>query len=123
MKPDLDNEQAIAHFVACFYARLLQDERLAPIFVDVAGIDIAEHFPRIRAYWEKLLLGADNYHRHTMNLHRAVHQQQALTAADFQRWLEHFVATVDEEFTGDYAERAKQIAGRIAGNMQKSLEY
>lgn len=122
MSIDLDNPKAIERFVELFYARLLEDEQLGPIFVDIAQIDIREHFPRIRAYWEKLLLGTDSYHRHTMNLHRAVHRKQSLTAADFERWLSYFVASVDSEFEGEYAERAKRIATQIAFNMSKSLD-
>ena len=69
-KPDLDSREQIDSFVDRFYARLLQDERLAPIFVDVAEIDLAVHLPHIKAYWCKLLLGEQGYRRHTMNIHR-----------------------------------------------------
>ena len=37
-KPDMDSRANIELFVDLFYERLLQDEQLAPIFVDVAGI-------------------------------------------------------------------------------------
>jgi hemoglobin len=120
-KADLDSPQRIADFVEAFYARLLKDPQLAPIFLDVAKIDIREHFPRIRAYWEKLLLGDDSYKRHTMNIHRELHSKRALKAGDFDLWLNYFVDTVDEHFTGPKAERAKRVATAIAGNMQVSL--
>ncbi|MEX1667492.1 group III truncated hemoglobin [Zhongshania guokunii] len=120
-KPDLDSAEHITAFVEAFYARLLTDQRLAPIFVDVANIDIREHFPRIQAYWRKLLLGEGGYHRHTMNIHRQLHGKQALLASDFELWLAHFVATIDEHFCGDKAERAKKVASSIAANMAKAL--
>ncbi|WP_372861154.1 group III truncated hemoglobin [Spongiibacter sp.] len=118
---DMDSPERIAEFVAAFYQRLLADERLAPIFVEVAGIDIREHFPRIQAYWEKLLLGSSDYQRHTMNIHRDLHGKQALTAEDFQRWLQYFHDTADAHFAGPKTERAKMIASRIAANMEKAL--
>lgn len=121
-KPDLDSSAAIADLVEAFYAKLLKDPQLAPIFLDVAGIDIREHFPRIRAYWEKLLLGDNNYHRHTMNIHRAVHRQRAFADADFALWLQYFQATVDEHFAGPKAERAKRLGAQIAGNMAKTID-
>lgn len=120
-KPDLDSPERIRHFVEAFYERLLNDATLAPIFVDVAAIDIREHFPRIQAYWEKLLLGGDDYHRHTMNIHRALHAKRPLSRADFDLWLSYFTQTMDQGFAGPYAERAKRIAATIADNMHRAL--
>jgi hemoglobin len=120
-KPDLDTRERIECFVDRFYERLLADEQLAPIFVDVAEIDLAVHLPHIKDYWCKLLLGEKGYSRHTMNIHRQLHGKRALRPDDFERWLAFFVATVDDHFAGERAERAKQIAAAIAANMQKSL--
>lgn len=118
---DLDCPAHIRAFVEAFYARLLADPAMAPIFLEVAAIDIGHHLPLICAYWEKLLLGEDAYRRHTMNIHRAVHARRALQRADFERWLAHFEAALDAGFGGPFAERARGIARRIAGNMQAVL--
>jgi hemoglobin len=120
-KPDLDNPEYIRQFVEAFYAKLLRDEQLAPIFIDVAAIDLDKHLPLIGAYWQKLLLGESDYRRHTMNIHRAVHSKRPFTVADFTRWLHFFITTVDESFSGPHADKAKQTASYIAANMQKSL--
>lgn len=118
---DLDNRPAIEHFVDLFYQRLLVDEQLAPIFVDVAEIDLSVHLPHIKNYWCKLLLGEKVYQRHTMNIHRQLHGKRPLQAGDFQRWLDFFISTVDANYAGERAERAKQVASSIAANMEKSL--
>jgi len=120
-KPDLDSPARIRAFIEAFYARVLADELLAPIFLDVAGIDLAKHLPIICAYWEKLILGADAYRRHTMNIHRALHAKQELRSQDFERWLALFCATLDEGFAGPGAERARRVAAHIARNMQDAL--
>jgi len=120
-KPDLDSRENIELFVDRFYERLLADEQLAPIFVDVAEIDLAVHLPHIKDYWCKLLLGEKSYQRHTMNIHRQLHGKHPLQRHDFQRWLAFFVATVDAYFAGERAQRAKQVAAAIAANMEKSL--
>lgn len=122
-RPDLDCRENIECFIDRFYQRLLADERLAPIFVDVAAIDLAVHLPHIKDYWCKLLLGEKGYQRHTMNIHRRLHSKRALQAEDFQRWLDCFVATVDEGYTGERARRARQVATAIAANMEKSLTH
>jgi hemoglobin len=120
-KPDLDSPEHIAMFVEAFYACLLRDERLAPIFTEVAGIDIAEHFPRIQAYWEKLLLGENNYQRHTMNIHRQLDAKQRLSDSDFDQWLGYFIQSADSGFAGPKTEHAKRIATTIAKNMRRAL--
>lgn len=120
-RPDMDSPERIREFVDAFYGRLLKDEQLAPIFLDVAAIDLAKHLPLIASYWEKLLLGQSDYRRHTMNIHRAIHARRELTPADFERWLGYFHDTVAAGFAGPQAERAKQIASYIADNMNRAL--
>lgn len=119
--PDLDSPERIAEFLQFFYGKLLQDPVLAPIFLDVARIDIRQHLGHIQAYWEKLLLGKDDYHRHTMNIHRVLHGKRALTRADFERWLDFFVSTVREHYEGPHADRAIKVAGHIADNMTRYI--
>ena len=119
--PDVDSRENIEWFVDRFYERMLADEQLAPIFVDVAAIDLAVHLPHIKDYWCKLLLGDTRYQRHTMNIHRQLHGKRPLQAGDFQRWLAFFSTTVDAHFAGARAELAKQVAAAIAANMEQSL--
>ncbi|MBE9538420.1 MAG: group III truncated hemoglobin [Proteobacteria bacterium] len=119
---DLDSRQNIEAFVDSFYQKMLADPQLAPIFVDVAQIDLREHLPHIKNYWCKLLLGEKDYQRHTMNIHRDLHSKRSLQARDFQRWLALFVATVEESFAGERGERAKKVAQTIAKNMEVALE-
>jgi hemoglobin len=120
-RPDLDSRERIAFFVDRFYERLLADEQLAPIFVDVAAIDLGVHLPHIKDYWCKLLLGEKQYQRHTMDIHRQLHSKRTLHAEDFQRWLDFFTSTVDAHFAGERADRAKRVAATIAANMEQSL--
>lgn len=121
IKPDLDSREQIETFVARFYERLLKDPVLAPIFLDVAAVDLSVHMPHIVDYWAKLLLADRGYRRHTMNIHRRLHSKQPLKPADFERWLGYFNNAVDSGWKGPGAERAKQVAAAIAGNMRRSL--
>jgi len=120
-KHDLDSPERIREFIERFYQRVLADELLAPIFLDVAGIDVQHHLSIICSYWEKLILGRDTYHRHTMNIHRALHAKRPLEPRDFERWLTLFSQTLDEGFSGPGAERARKVATHIARNMQIAL--
>lgn len=119
--PDIDSRENVEAFVDFFYAKVLQDEMLAPLFLEVANIDLAVHLPHIKDYWSKLLLAERGYNRHTMNIHRKLHARQALRGENFERWLSLFVAAVDENYRGAGADKAKRIARSIARNMQAGL--
>lgn len=120
-KPDLDSKERIAQFVDAFYANMLQDELLGPVFVEVAEVDLSIHLPLIKSYWQKLLLGDSSYRRHTMNIHRALNTKRTLRSQDFERWLTLFTTSVDQQFSGPYAERAKRLANNIAANMMRAI--
>ncbi|MFT5481592.1 MAG: hemoglobin [Halieaceae bacterium] len=122
MNPDLDSEARIARFVESFYRKILADSELAPIFLDVAAVDLKVHLPHIRDYWCKLLLGDDRYRRHTMNIHRELHLKQSLTPANFEAWLALFNATADEGYRGPHTDRARRVAAAIAGNMLGAIQ-
>ncbi|MEM1154997.1 MAG: group III truncated hemoglobin [Pseudomonadota bacterium] len=118
---DLDCRENIEIFVDRFYAHMLRDTQLAPLFLDVAAVDLSVHLPHIKNYWCKLLLGESNYKRHTMNIHRRLHGKQTLHHHDFQRWLALFNTTLDEGFAGRGTERARRVATAIAANMESGL--
>lgn len=122
-RPDLDSRPRVEAFVDQFYDRLLQDPQMAPIFFDVAEIDLSVHLPHIKDYWCKLLLGERGYQRHTMNIHRRLHARRPLEDADFKRWLSHFEAALDAGYAGPNTERARRLARSIAANMQQGLHY
>jgi hemoglobin len=121
-KRDLDRREHIESFVDLFYQRLLSDDTLAPIFLDVAAVDLEKHLPHIKNYWCKLLLGEQAYRRHTMDIHRQLNSKRPLLEADFRGWVSAFVDTVDAHFSGERAERAKTVAATIASNMAKTLD-
>ncbi|MEP4147439.1 MAG: group III truncated hemoglobin [Halioglobus sp.] len=120
-RSDLDTRENVELFVDRFYEQVLADEQLAPIFLDVARIDLQTHLPHIKNYWCKLVLSENAYHRHTMNIHRQLHARRNLAQADFERWLNLFCQTLDQSFAGPYSEKARCIAGAIAANMQRTL--
>lgn len=120
-KPDLDTPKHIRTFIDSFYAKVLKDDVLAHIFLDVAGIDVDVHIPIICQYWQKLLLGDKTYQRHTMNIHRDVHEKFPFTEKEFDRWLRLFRETAEAEFSGPLTYRAVQIGSSIAANMLDSL--
>ncbi|MEO1077948.1 MAG: group III truncated hemoglobin [Pseudomonadota bacterium] len=105
-----------------FYDRVLADPLLAPVFLDVARVKLAEHLPRIKAYWCKMLLGDDSYRRHMMAKHRAIDARRPFSTEHYARWLLLFEQSLAAHYHGPGTERAKTLARRIAGNMRRNLE-
>ena len=120
-KRDLSNRADIETFVRAFYTHLLADPELAPLFLNVAAIDLDKHVPIICDYWQKLLFGVTSYQRHTMNKHRAINAKYPFTRRHFELWTHYFIATMDGQFQGPLADKAKRIALRIAHNMSERL--
>lgn len=111
---DLDDVVEIEEFVRRFYRDVAQDDLLGPIFNDVAHVDWAEHLPKLVAYWSRNLLGVPGYMGNPFRAHLSVHRKQSFTTADFDRWLEMFVETVDGGWSGPMAEKAKRFATNVA---------
>lgn len=118
---DLDTPERIERMVRLFYRRVLADPLLAPVFVDVAQIDLQEHLPLIAAYWKKMLLGDPAYDRNMVARHRAVNDQVRLTGALHERWLVLFNTNLDEHFQGPQTDRARRIAARVITNLYDQL--
>lgn len=116
-KPDLDNPAAIHRMVQLFYARLLDDPEMRPVFLEVAGVHLAEHLPRIEAYWCKMLLGHSTYGRNMVRQHEKVDDTMPLDSGHFQRWQSHFEQTLDAHFAGPYTDKARKIAHNVLINL------
>ena len=122
---DIETRADIDELMQAFYARALDDDVIGYIFTDVAKLDLEHHLPIIGDFWESLLFGTPAYSKHGRNpllVHRELHEKSSLTAEHFQRWLEIFIATVDQMFDGERAEYLKQRAAAIAVRMQEFLE-
>ena len=120
--PDLDNPAAIDRLVDAFYGRVLSDPTLAPVFTEVARIDLDSHLPRIKAFWYRMVLGRPGYRRNMVARHAEVHARFPLRGRHFDRWLALFTRTLDERFAGPYADRARAVACSIAANLERNLD-
>ena len=123
MKRDISTRQDIELLLNSFYCRLMADERINYIFIDVAKLDIKTHIPVIADFWETVLLNKNVYQNNTMKIHLDLNKKTTITKEHFDVWLYHFNAAVDELFEGNTAELAKQRARSVATVMQiKMLE-
>ena len=116
--PDISSRQDIMHLVNRFYEKVKADEMIGYIFNDVARVDWEKHLPVMYDFWESVIFFTGGYTGNPMITHRKLNQVVHLTPGHFQKWIELFTSTVDENFSGDKAELAKQRAVSIATIMQ-----
>ncbi len=120
--PDIQDRADCERLVRAFSSRALADEIIGFIFVDVAKLDLEAHVPRITAFWETILLGAQSYAGGAFRPHVLLHMQVPLRRGHFERWLWLWRTTVDELFGGPRAELAKSHAVRVASAFHARLQ-
>ena len=113
-KKDISSRADIELLVKVFYEKVLVDDTLAPIFIDIAKVDLYDHLPIMYDFWESALFQVGKYKRDTFGAHLDLHQIQRLEAIHFNRWLELFNETVEDYFEGIKATQAKERALSIA---------
>jgi hemoglobin len=108
--PDIQSEADIQQLVDRFYDKVNADELLGPVFNDVARVHWEAHLPTMYDFWSSILLGTARYKGRPFPKHMAL----PVAAPHFQRWLQLFYATVQENFSGPKAEEARVKALNIA---------
>ena len=114
MKSDIQSRDDILQIIEAFYKRLLADPVMAPIFLEVAKIDLEEHLPILVDFWDSILFFTATYQGNAMEPHLRLHDEYPFKKEHFRRWLAFFNLSVDEGFAGKKAalmkDRAKSIA-------------
>lgn len=110
---DIQDGEDIALIVRRFYQAAIPDPRLGHLF-EAGGIRWDSHIPLIITFWERELLGVAGYAGNVAGAHVPVMDEPTFDRAALDRWVELFCETVDEDFAGPVAERAKARAEQIA---------
>ena len=120
---DIEDRTDIDLLMRVFYQRALEDGVIGHIF-DIAGLDLEKHLPVIGDFWETLLFRTGDYARHGRNplaVHAELNRKAPLEPHHFERWLQIFTKSVDEEFAGMRADFIKARARAIAERMQQYI--
>jgi hemoglobin len=122
MKKEIKTREDVELLVNSFYEKILKDDLLKPVFVDIAQINLKEHLPILHDFWESVLFGTSAYKGNPMSSHLNLNQKTKLSPELFGRWLDLFTETVNENFKGTKADEAKTRAKTIAQLMQFKIE-
>lgn len=110
---DLCTEDEVSVLVHTFYEEIRQDPKLGPIFQrHVADWDA--HLPKMVDFWSSALRGTARFRGSPMPKHVAL---PGLSKELFQRWLTLFRQTAARLENAAMAERASELAGRIAESL------
>jgi hemoglobin len=117
MKKEIKTMDEIKELVDKFYAHVNADNLLSPVFNVEAKLDWDEHLPKMYKFWGTQLIGTGDYSGRPFPPHTLLN----INKTHFERWIELFLKTVDENFTGAVAEIAKEKAKNIATVFQFKL--
>ena len=115
---DITNRQDILHLMESFYERALKDEVIGYFFTEVAPLHMDIHMPLIVDFWETVLFDKAIYKGNVLQVHQHIHQLSAFRAEHFTRWVLLFKQTVNELYSGENAEMAKQRSESLATIMK-----
>ncbi len=110
MKRKIENNADIKHLVDAFYKKVIKDESIGFIFTDIIQLNWEVHIPVMYSFWESVLLSKPSYSGNPVLKHVELNQKTPLTKAHFDRWLELWFSTLDENFQGEIANSAKEKA-------------
>lgn len=117
------NRKNINKLVVTFYTRVLQDEKLAPFFIEHLGEDMnsqrwEEHMQLLTDFWSTLVMGVDDYKGFPFPPHA---QMQGLDREAFETWIKLFFESVDNIFTQEISMKFKEKSSIIASNFMRNL--
>ena len=98
-----------------FYEKAIQDQELAPFFIDEIGDDITDedwtdHIELLADFWLAKLLGEDTYYGNFVGAHV---KMPHIKRESYARWLELFSQTADEVYMPEISERFKKKAVQL----------
>ncbi|UOU99225.1 group III truncated hemoglobin [Chryseobacterium daecheongense] len=118
----LESREDIELLVNSFYDKVIKDETIGFFFNDVAKVNWANHLPTMYSFWESILFGQMTYKGNPMAVHFPINEMEAMEVKHFDRWIELWKKTIDENFVGENADMAIYKAENIAKLMAYKME-
>ncbi|MGH2565093.1 MAG: group III truncated hemoglobin [Ginsengibacter sp.] len=109
----------IKMLVNTFYGKVRKDKLIGPIFDERIQDRWPHHLEKMYNFWQTVLLGEHTYFGSPF----PPHANLPVSHKHFEKWMELFIQTVDELFTGEIAEDAKWRAEKMAELFEAKIEY
>lgn len=112
---DIKTKKDVETLVTTFYGKVLKDDLLKDFF---NHLDFDKHMPKMIYFWSFVLLDEPGYSTNVTEKHL----NMPLEKQHFDRWLLLFNETLNELFSGEKVEVAKQRAVTIAWTIGNKIE-
>ena len=114
-KNDITNRSDIYTLVSQFYSKVKSNTILGPIF-NTAIQDWDKHIEQLTTFWQSSLFLNTKYTGNPIKTHITVDQnnQNNLTQMHFGIWLNLWLETIDQLYTGPIANTAKNKARKMS---------
>ena len=108
---DIENNDHIKTFVNAFYIKVRSDDLLAPVFESkITQENWPAHLEKMYGFWNMIIFGDTTYKGQPFDKHADL----PVNNMHYQRWIELFKITIDENFSGEKADSVKLRAEGIA---------
>ena len=118
---DITTIQDIQLLVNTFYESVRKSE-IGFFFEEIAQVNWEKHLPKMYIFWQALLFADVKFDGNPMGVHFPINEIIPMEKKHFEAWLKLWKETVDENFSGEMAESAKNKAENIAKLMSFKME-
>lgn len=118
---DIVSQDDIQQLVNSFYDKVKTSE-IGFFFEEIAKVNWEKHLPKMYIFWESVLFATVKFDGNPMGAHFPINEIIPIEKKHFEAWLQLWKETVDENFSGEMAESAKNKAENIAKLMSFKME-
>lgn len=119
MTKDILQLDDVKHLVDSFYGKIREDKLLKEIFNSNIQDRWPQHLEKMYTFWQTVLLSEHTYYGSPF----PPHAKMPIDKEHFDRWLQLWFETIDENFTGEIADEAKWRASKMAEMFQFKINY
>ncbi len=117
-------KENLNRLVIGFYAKVLKDDLIGPIFIDVLGNDLKSekwkaHIKLLTNFWAAIALGDSAYNSSPFAPHVAFAKSLSIKA--FEQWLKLFFETLNSIYEPELAQQFLARSKNIAHNFIRNL--
>lgn len=118
IKKDITTRADVEKLVNTFYGRIRQNDKIGFYFNETIK-DWESHLKKLADFWETQLIGGNSFRGNPKTAHIKVDQKykQTISTKEFGEWLNIWFMTIDELFTGEIAQKAKNNARRMSTHL------
>ena len=122
----IESRDDINTLVNAFYLKIRKDKLLGPVFNGQIPEDKwPEHLEKLTDFWQTNLFGVVKFKGSPTQKHINVDKNlnNTIEQVHFGKWMELWFETIDELFTGEMADKAKNAARKMSTGQYLAIWY